>query len=49
MSKSVRDHATLRPSLDPIIPDRAGGIQSFLDISRFKDMTALIGLMGPDA
>ena len=49
MGKSVRDHLTLRPLLNAIIPNLAGSIQRFLDISGFKDLAALVGLTGPDS
>jgi hypothetical protein len=48
VGKSIRDHVTLGPSLDSIIPDLAGSIQCFLDVSCLKDLAALIGLTGPN-
>jgi hypothetical protein len=47
MGKSVWHHVSLRLSLDPVIPDCAGSVQPFLDVSDLEDLAAFIGLMGP--
>jgi len=46
VGKGVRDHVTLCLSLDPIIPNSAGGVQPFFDVSSLQDPTALVGLIG---
>jgi hypothetical protein len=48
MGKRVWDHITLGLPLNPIIPNRAGSVQPFLDISGLKDLATLIGLMSPN-
>jgi hypothetical protein len=48
MGESIWDHVTLGLPLDPIISNRAGSVQPFLDVSSLKDLAALIGLMGPN-
>jgi hypothetical protein len=49
MGKSVWDHVSLGFPLDPVIPNRAGSVQPFLDVSCLKDLVAYIGLMGPNS
>jgi hypothetical protein len=49
MGKSVRDYVTLGLPLDPIIANRAGSVQSFLNVSGLKDLAAFIGLMSPNS
>ena len=48
MGKSIRDHVTLGPPLDPIISNRTGSVQPFFDVAGLKDLAALIGLVGPN-
>jgi hypothetical protein len=48
MGKSVRDYITLRFFLYPIIPDRTGSVQTFLDVSGLQNMAVFIGLIGPN-
>lgn len=47
--KAVRHHVTLRLFLDAVIPDGAGGIQSFFNIAGFQNISFLVGLMRPHA
>ncbi len=44
MGKSIRDHVTLCPPLDPIISNRTGSVQPFLDVAGLEDLAALISL-----
>jgi hypothetical protein len=48
MGKSVRDYMALGLPLDSIIPNCAGSVEPFLNVSRLQNLSTLMGLMSPN-
>src|SRR5215212_1923083 len=49
MSKGVRHHYAARLPLQPVVPDRGGGVHRRLDIALFDNVLHAIGVVGPNA
>ncbi len=49
MGEAFRYHAALGGALKPVVADRGGGVQPFLDVALFQDVARVLRLVRPDA
>jgi hypothetical protein len=49
MGERIRDDIALLLTLDPVVADRAGGIETFFEIALLQIAGRPLGIVGPDA